>query len=70
MIEMKDNVLVQCPDRRFNLRKVRYCLDCEHYGGMNTPNINGVQIEHATADQYQVICNRPITRKLTVIEED
>lgn len=69
-MNIKDNVLIQCPERRFNLRKVKYCFDCEHYGGMNDPKVNGELIENATADQYQVICMRPITRKLTVIEED
>jgi hypothetical protein len=69
-MNINDNVLIQCPLRRFNLRKARHCLDCEHYGGFVQPVVNGKPIENATIDQFQIICEKPISRKLVEIEAD
>jgi hypothetical protein len=69
-MKIEDNVLIQCPERKFNLRKAKYCFECEDYGGMAQPTINGEAIENATIDQYQIVCKRPITRKLSEIEID
>jgi len=74
-IKLDDNVLVQCPEKGFNFRMVKHCLNCEYYGGLMKATQNGEPIEGAVAKailkyDFQVICKRPITRKLTRVEID
>ena len=69
-IELNDNILVQCPERGFNFRMVKHCLNCEHYGGLMKATQGGEPIEGNEADDFQVICQRPITRKLMKIASD
>lgn len=68
-IELSDDVLVQCPEKGFQFRKVKYCLECKHYQGIGRATQNGVPIKGNTADTCQIICGRPITRKLVEISE-
>lgn len=69
-IELDDTVLVQCPEKGFNFRMIKHCLNCEHYQGLVQATVNGEQIESDNANDYQVICGRPITRKLMKIASD
>lgn len=69
-IELNDNILIQCPERGFNFRMVKHCLTCEYYRGLARATINGEPIEGNEADDFQVICQRPITRKLMKIASD
>ena len=65
MIKINENVIVPCPKINFALRKAIKCLACEHYLGLTG------DLENATsADQLQVICGLPITRRLGVISEE
>lgn len=69
-IKLDDTVLIQCPEKGFNFRMVKYCLSCEHYNGLARATINGEAIESEDPNDFQVICGRPITRKLMKIESD
>ena len=69
-VNLSENVLVPCPEREFAYRKVRFCLECEHYQGIAHASHNGEPLEGDEADVYQIICGRPITRKLVKISED
>lgn len=68
-VELKDNVLVQCPERSFNFRMVKHCLKCEFYNGLQRATVGNEPIKGNEANDFQVICVRPITRKLTQIVE-
>jgi len=68
-IELNDNILVQCPEINFNLRKASKCLLCTHYIGLEKATVGGIDVDANQADDFQVICGRPITRKLTKIYE-
>lgn len=70
MITLNDSVFVQCPERGFNFRKIRHCMNCEYYDGLSQATVNGEPIESDDANDYQVICRRPITRKLMAVSED
>lgn len=69
-IELDDTVLVQCPEKRFAFRMVKHCLNCEYYNGLSHATINGEAIKSEDPNDFQIICNRPITRKLTKIASD
>lgn len=69
-IELSDDVLVPCPDKGFAYRKVKFCLSCSHYKGIAKATLNGIPIDGDESDAYQIICGRPITRKLIKICED
>ncbi len=69
-VELTENVLVPCPERGFAYRKVKNCLDCQHYKGIINATCSGKQIEGDEADVYQIVCGRPISRKLIKICED
>jgi hypothetical protein len=69
-IELADNVLIQCPEKSFNFRIVKHCLTCEYYLGVQSATVNDVPVKGNEASDYQVLCGRPITRKLMQIESD
>lgn len=69
-IKLSDNVLIPCPEKGFGLRKVKNCYLCEYYKGMMKATVNDIPVETNNADDYQVICGRPITRKLIEVSED
>lgn len=69
-IELSNNVLIPCPDRGFAMRRAVKCLICNHYKGILRAEVNGKPIEGNEADVLQIICGRPITRKLIKIDED
>lgn len=63
-IELSDDVLIQCPIEGFAYIRVINCLRCDYYKGIAHATINGEQIVGDNPDAYQVICNKPITRRL------
>jgi len=69
-IKLSENVLVQCPETGFNLRRVKHCAKCLHFKSMSQATVDGKPIESGNAGDYQVICGRPITRRLQEISED
>jgi len=69
-IELTDNILIQCPEKGFNFRMIKYCLNCEYYQGLMNATINHKPIKGDEADDFQVLCGRPITRKLMKIASD
>lgn len=66
-IEIKDNVVIPCPLFRFGLRQVKHCLTCDHYKGMAQATVNGNPIDSSDIDAFQVICGKPITRRMQKI---
>jgi hypothetical protein len=68
-VKLSNNVLVQCPEKGFSFRRVKHCASCEHFRGMSQATVNGEPIESGDVDDYQVICGRPITRRLSEISE-
>ena len=68
-IELSENVLIPCPEKGFAMRRASKCLLCEFYRGMMRAEENGKPIEGDEADVLQVICGRPISRKLIKIDE-
>ena len=69
-IKLSDNALVQCPETGFQLRRVKRCAECPYFKGMSQATVNGEPIETGNVDDYQVICGRPITRRLQEISEE
>lgn len=69
-ISLSDDIVVQCPEKEFNFRKVRHCLNCEHYKGVFKATVDGELIKGNEADDFQIICVRPITRKLMKIVDE
>ena len=63
-LELSDNVLIQCPVEAFAYIRVVNCLKCTHYQGLSQATVNGEPIGGNDPDSYQVICSRPITRRL------
>ncbi len=63
-------VLVPCPDRGFSLRKATVCFRCEHYTGILKATERGEYLSGNEAEDYQILCGRPISRKLIKIEID
>lgn len=68
-VELSENTVIPCPLFRFALRRVKHCLDCEHYKGLTAATVNGVPIEGTDSQRHQVICGKPITRSLQEIVE-
>jgi len=66
-IELDNTVLVACPEKSFNVRPVKFCLDCDHYKGM---------VRHTDTDDadimksHHVLCARPRTRALIKMSID
>jgi hypothetical protein len=69
-IELNDNILIQCPEREFAFRKAKFCFLCPHYKGIARATENGKPIEGDNPDLMQVVCGRPVTRKLMKLEDD
>lgn len=67
-IKLSDAV-IPCPLVGFALRRARHCLECKHYQGLSQATVNGEPIEGNEADMYQVICAKPITRRMQSIIE-
>jgi len=67
--KMPQGVVIPCPEKEFALRKIESCLKCEFYGGLKLATMNGDKLPFH-ADNFQVICKRPVTRKLLMIEAD
>lgn len=69
-IKLSKGVLINCPDRRGELRRATACFTCPHYAGVVKATQNGVVIESDDPRFLQILCAKPITRNLTVIIED
>lgn len=69
-IKLPDNILVQCPDRSFAHRRAKMCVICKHYKGILKATVGGELIKGNEANDFQIVCGRPITRKLVKIEVD
>lgn len=64
-IKFDNSFIIPCPLNGFSLIRVINCLSCEFYQGLAQATQNDIPIE----DQYQVICAKPITRRIQRIEE-
>lgn len=69
-IKLPDNILVTCPERGFALRRAKMCFICKHYKGIAKATVGGEYIKGNEANDFQILCGRPITRKLVKIEVD
>ena len=69
-VKLSSNVVIPCPLKGFALRRAVKCLGCEHYQGLAQATANGEVIEGDDADKYLVICGKPITRRMQIIEVD
>lgn len=69
-IELGNNIVIPCPEKGFDLRLVKHCLVCPHYQGLAQATERGEAIEGDAADDYLIICGRPITRRMKKIEVD
>ena len=69
-IEFSDNVLIPCPEKGFAMRKAKMCFSCQYYNGIMRATERGEPVEGNEADDFQIICGRPITRKLIQIADD
>lgn len=63
-IELNDSVLIQCPLEGFAYIRVSNCLKCEFYKGLAQATVNGEPVGGEDPDSYQVICAKPMTRRL------
>jgi len=66
-IQLPDNVVIQCPLVSFAFRKVASCAACQHFKGLSQATVDGRPIDSGNVDDYQVICGKPITRRLQQI---
>lgn len=64
------NILIHCPKKSFDLRKANKCFICGHYLGIIKATERGEYVKGNEADDFQVLCGRPITRKLIKIVSD
>ena len=69
-IEFSDDVLIQCPLLGFEYRKAKKCFPCEHYKGLMVATVNGKPIENGKISDMQILCGRPITRKLVQVTDE
>ena len=69
-VKLSGNTVIPCPLRGFALRRARKCLECEHYSGLARATSGGAEIEGSDADKFMVICSKPITRRMQIIEDD
>jgi hypothetical protein len=69
-IELSDSIVIPCPLFKFELRRVQKCLMCEHYKGLVQITVDDKLVEGNEASDYQVICQKPITRRLQKILEE
>ncbi len=69
-VKIGNNVVIPCPLVGFSLRLAKHCISCEHYKGMAQATSGGVPIEGEVAENYMVICGKPITRRMQQIIEE
>ena len=69
-IKLSDNILIPCPERGFAMRKAKFCFTCDHYRGIMKATERGEFVKGNEAEGFQIICGRPITRKLIQIMDD
>ena len=69
-IKIDDSVVIPCPLVGFSLRLAKHCITCNHYQGMAQATSGGKPMEGETADNYMVICGKPITRRMQKIIEN
>jgi len=69
-IKLSDSVLIHCPEKGFAMRRAALCFMCQYYNGIMKATERGEYIEGNEAEDFQIICGRPITRKLIQISED
>ena len=62
-IEITERIVINCPEKAFELRLAKHCPACEFFGGYQATNGDS-----AKAEECFVICNRPITRRMIKIE--
>lgn len=63
-IQLGPDIFVQCPLIGFAHRTVKACLACGHYGGIARATVDGAPIDGSDADCFQIVCKKPITRRL------
>ena len=61
-----ENLAVICLEIGGKARFVKSCLSCQHYGGMKQVSADQ---NRRPEENYQIICNRPTTRRMERIEE-
>ena len=66
-MNIDDTVIIPCPEFGFALRLAKHCFKCEHYKGMNKAEVGGVPVDTDNIDDYQILCGRPITRRMTKV---
>lgn len=60
-VELPDNIVIPCPERKFMQIRAKNCLGCEHYKGLqHNPSEPQEYVERA----FFVICGRPISRRM------
>ena len=64
------NTLIPCPDRGFAMRKANVCFMCEHYQGIMKATERGEYVKGNEAVDFQILCGRPITRKLIQVMDE
>ena len=64
------DILIPCPDRDFALRKASICFECKFYNGITRATERGKPIPGNQTNFYQIICARPISRKLIQVLQE
>ena len=67
-IEVGDNLIIQCPEINFAFRKAKTCFTCDHYNGLSGATVNGEVMEGETAEDFLIMCGRPISRHMQIVE--
>ena len=66
-IALDNTILVSCPERDFQLRMIKHCLDCDYYKGI----VKAGSGETESIEQnHHVLCGRPMTRSLIKMSAD
>lgn len=66
-MNIDDTIVVACPETRFALRSAVHCVKCQFYRGMSQAEVNGEPVESGSIEDHQILCARPITRRMTKI---
>ena len=66
---------IHCPLKRFQPRKLHFCLDCEFFNGIITTEVSLAdgQTENDTdylTKKFRVFCGHPMSRRITFVPED
>ena len=64
------STLIHCPDKGFVLRKASNCFACQFYEGILKATERGEYVKGNEADDFQILCGRPISRKLIKIMDE